>query len=199
MDGIEVLQAVTMAREPIGSRQIAHRLSLEPTRANRLLKTLAAMGIIQQTVDRKYTAGAGIHVLAAQSLYASGLIRRALPVLESLHDTGLTVALGVLWRDSVCYLYHGRRGMSPSDALGTTGLFPAKASGIGRVLTATPRSRIRRQGWAFVPRDNGGTLAVPIGTPPYASLALAGDLSTASINKHLPRLEAAAATIGSEP
>jgi DNA-binding IclR family transcriptional regulator len=130
------LQAVAGSESPVGSRQLARELGLEPTRVNRLLKTLAALGLIAQTAGRRYAAGPGIHILAAQSLYASGLIRYALPVLESLHDTGYLVAMGVLWRDKVSYLYHAAPGTPSIEAVGTRGFFPAMESGIGRLLTA---------------------------------------------------------------
>ena len=76
---------------------MARQLGANPTRVNRLLKTLAYLGIARQTANRKYTPGPGMHVLAAQSLFASGLIRRAMPVLEDLRRFGHTVAMGVLF------------------------------------------------------------------------------------------------------
>ena len=77
IDGIATLQALAMSPEPIGSRELARQLGIDSTKVNRLLKTLAYLGIARQTANRKYTAGPGMHVLAAQSLFASGLIRRA--------------------------------------------------------------------------------------------------------------------------
>ncbi len=41
IDGFNVLQALASIDEPIGGRKLARLLDLEPTRANRLLKTLA--------------------------------------------------------------------------------------------------------------------------------------------------------------
>lgn len=222
IDGLLVLQQLTAAAEPVGSRQLARDLGLDPTRVNRLAKTLAALGFLRQTPDRKYVAGPGVHVLAAQSLHASGLLRSALPVLEALHDTGLTVALGVLWRHHVCYLYHGREGMAAAEAVGTTGLYPAAASGIGHVLLAAldesdaaarcpveaPAllpllAQYRRQGWAYVARRTNpveATLAVPVGAPePYAALALAGPLTKSNAVRLLPRLLDAAQRIEAAP
>ena len=219
IDGLLVLQQLTAAAEPVGTRQLARDLGLDPTRVNRLAKTLAALGFLHQTPDRKYAAGPGVHVLAAQSLHASGLLRAALPVLEDLHDTGFTVAMGVLWRHHVCYLYHGRRGMTAAEAVGTTGLYPAAASGIGHALLAAlddaevaarcpdaPASllpslaRARRRGFAYVVRRRQpleATLAVPVGTPPYAALALAGVLDANAATRLRPRLQAAARLIES--
>ena len=134
IDGITTLQALATSPDPVGSRELARRLDIDPVKVNRLLKTLAYLGIARQTADRKYTAGPGMHVLAAQSLFASGLIRHALPVLENLRRFGHTVALGVLWQDNVSYLFHAPPGIEASRGLGRIGLLPATTSGIGIVL-----------------------------------------------------------------
>ncbi len=215
IDGLAVLQALTASPAALGCRQLAHQLALDPTRVNRLAKTLLGLGLLRQTPDRKYTTGPGIHVLAAQGLHASGLLRAALPELEALHETGLLVALGVLWRDRVCYVYHGRRGMTVAEAVGAAGLYPAARSGIGQVLLASldPEEfrrhvpdgderlaarlpAVRAQGWAHVIRSPGdATLAVPLGSPAYASLALAGAIDAALCQGLLPRLHAAGSRI----
>ncbi|HEV7777885.1 MAG TPA: helix-turn-helix domain-containing protein [Luteibacter sp.] len=134
IDGILTLQALASAPEPVGCRELARQLGADTTRVNRLLKTLAYMGIVRQTSDRKYAPGPGMHVLAAQSLFASGLIRRALPELERLRHFGHTVALGVLWNDSVSYLFHAPPGIEAARGLGRIGVLPATTSGIGIVL-----------------------------------------------------------------
>ena len=134
IDGIATLQALATAPEPVGCRELARRIGLDPTKVNRLLKTLTYLGIARQTTNRKYTSGAGMHVLAAQSLFASGLMRRALPLLEGLRRFGHTVALGVLWNDSVSYLFHAPPGIEASRGLGRIGLLPASISGIGMIL-----------------------------------------------------------------
>ncbi|MGN6482293.1 IclR family transcriptional regulator [Luteibacter sp.] len=136
IDGILTLQALASAPEPVGCRELARQLGANTTRVNRLLKTLAYMGIVRQTSDRKYAPGAGMHVLAAQSLFASGLIRRALPELERLRRFGHTVAMGVLWNDSVSYLFHAPPGIEAARGLGRIGVLPATTSGIGIMLLA---------------------------------------------------------------
>lgn len=134
IDGISVLQALAISSAPVGGKELALKLGLEITRTNRLLKTLSSIGIVQQTVGRKYEPGPGMHVLATQSLYASGLLRCAIPSLEKLAFFGRTVALGVLWNDSVSFLYHATPGMTSSEAIGRIGLRNATTSGIGMVL-----------------------------------------------------------------
>lgn len=123
---------------------MARTLGLEVTRVNRLLKTLAALGIAEQDESRKYRPGPAIHVLAAQSLFGSGLLRRAIGPLESLYPFGHLVALGVLWRDKTTYLFHGHPSHPASHGLGHERLYPAASSGIGLVLLAhRPEDEIR--------------------------------------------------------
>lgn len=136
IDGLACLQALTAHAEPIGSRELGRMLGLESTRVNRLLKTLAFLGLASQNEQRKYLPGPGIHVLAAQSIRGSGLIRRALDPIETLLDLPMQVALGVLWQDQVCYLYHGRHGDGLGRAFGREPVYPAASSGLGQALLA---------------------------------------------------------------
>lgn len=204
IDGIRTLQALAVAAEPVGCRALARELELDVTKVNRLLRTLAHLGIARQTVNRKYTAGPGMHVLAAQSLFASGLIRRALPALERLRRFGHTVAMGVLWNDSVSYLYHAPPGIDTTQALARIGVLPASSSGIGLALLAqlpdmavehiyhehdvpgcpgglpdllTQLSEVRESGFARLrvsASEDRHTIAIAIGEPVYAGIGISG-------------------------
>jgi len=226
IDGITTLQALATSPEPVGCRELARRLGIDSTKVNRLLKTLAYLGIARQTADRKYTAGAGMHVLAAQSLFASGLIRRALPVLESLRRFGHTVALGVLWEENVSYLFHAPPGVEASHGLGRIGLLPATTSGIGVVLLSehddddvrelyagrdipmfpegidqllAKLSEVRRLGYARVhvaDDRDHHVVAVSTGDPAHAGVALSGWIPEAATTPLVEALRAAAAEIG---
>ncbi|MEL0637566.1 helix-turn-helix domain-containing protein [Marinomonas sp. TI.3.20] len=136
VDGIAVLQALAGSNTPVGGKELSSQLGMDATRVNRLLKTLASIGMTQQNKSRQYTPGPGIHVLSAQSLYASGLLRSAIPSLEKLNQYSLTVALGVLWFDKVSYVYHAKPGMSVAEGIGRIGVRAATTSGIGMVLLA---------------------------------------------------------------
>lgn len=229
IDGIATLQALATSPEPIGCRELARRLGFEATRVNRLLKTLAYLGIARQTRDRKYTSGPGMHVLAAQSLFASGLIRRSLPVLESLRRFGHTVALGVRWRDNVSYLFHAPPGLAAADALGRIGLFPATSGGIGIALLATLDDAGVRELYAGreVPHFPGGvdallaelratrergyarlqvkeetdqhTIAIGIGAPVHAALGVSGWIPESATPAIVNALRAAAHAIEHGP
>jgi DNA-binding IclR family transcriptional regulator len=213
IDGLTVLQAVAGGSQPVGSRELARELGIEPTRTNRLLKTLAHVGLTEQGEDRKYRVGPAIHVLAAQALFGSGLLRRAMPHLETLHTHGLIVALGVLWRDQVSYLYHAEPGMNAGVALGRAGLFPAARSGIGVALLARQAGthphdpglaalvdHARREGYAFVPvgSTNGQpvhSLGVAIPGPGATAIALSGRIVPGRIPGLVASLKAVVATI----
>ncbi|HEY1141063.1 DNA-binding IclR family transcriptional regulator [Lysobacter sp. OAE881] len=226
IDGIATLQALASAPEPIGCRELARQLDANPTRVNRLLKTLAYLGIARQTADRKYTAGPGMHVLAAQSLFASGLIRRALPVLEDLRRFGHTVAMGVLWNDSVSYLFHAPPGLEAAKGLGRIGLLPATTSGIGIVLLSqmsdeevrelyegveipmfpagvesllATLAQTREQGYARVhvaDDRDHHIVAIAMGDPVHAGIAMSGWIPDAATSELVAALRQAAIEIG---
>lgn len=224
IDGMAVLQALAMESRGIGSRELARQLGLEPTRTNRLLKTLAHLGLAEQGGDRRYRSGPGIHILAAQSLYASGLLRNAMGPLRSLVAPGHVVALGVRWRDQVCYLVHAGAGKDPETGLGGMGLYPVAESSVGRCLLAwAPASevheleeqgrlvcmgsaagvekllaQIRRNGFAEVSDGKARghlSLAVPVASPPVAAIAVAGIFRKTEIPAQVDRLKRVAEMI----
>lgn len=166
----------------IGSRELARRLGMEHTRVNRLLGTLADLGLAERTTDRRYRPGPGLHGLAAGALRGSGLLQAALPEIRALHDQGYGVALGLLWLGRVVYLYHGSPQQPLEESLAAHAPWDPQESSIGRVLLSGEAS-------AAVP----GSLAVPIGVPPIAGLALIS--RTPDLHLHLSLLTAAAQRI----
>jgi len=210
LDGLAVLQALAATAMPMGGRELARQLGWNPMRANRLLKTLAFAGMARQTPDRRYVAGPAMHVLSVQSLFASGLLRRSIAPVEKLPRSKHSVALGVLWQDQVCYLFHAGPGQPLTAALGSHDLFPATQSSIGMMLLSQlsdaaiaslyadhptpgyPNLRalrrkpadIRELGHAFIQQTTTqASVAVPIGQPAYAALALAN-----VVEKQVPAL-----------
>jgi DNA-binding IclR family transcriptional regulator len=203
VNGLACLQELVLAEGPVGVRELGRRLGMDPTRVSRLLGTLGWLGLAVQDESRKYHPGPAVHVLSALSLHGSRLLTGALPVLRELAaETKLTVALGVLWRSHVCYLYHGRAQTPLEQALGARGPFPARQSSIGRVLLAHlppgeleqlcaeepelvppegPQaladllSGVRTRGFARG-GIQGESLAVAVGLPPIAALAVAGTI-----------------------
>jgi DNA-binding IclR family transcriptional regulator len=194
IDGIAVLQELAMSRDPASGKVIAEKLELSQVRVNRILKTLAYLGLTHRNTSRRYSVGPGMHVLAAQCMAASGLLRRALPCLKQLSQSERTVALGVLWRDQVCYLFHNSGKNEFADGLGRMQLYPAVDSSIGLALLADlpveniehqtgsrpdrqlikKIRQIKKQGYASVQHQDHISLAVPIGEPAYAAIAVSG-------------------------
>lgn len=204
IDGLIVLQELAAQREPVSGLSLANKLGIEKTRVNRLLKTLTYMGLTYRTPQGQYLPGPGMHILAVQSLLGSGLISKAIPVLEDLLPYGHVVALGVLWRDTVSYLYHGQRGKPSYDAIASMALYPATESCIGMILLAAKEPeevstiyaekeipgyqniselqqslvKIRENGFAALERpDKQSSIAVKIGDPIYAGIGMSGHIN----------------------
>jgi DNA-binding IclR family transcriptional regulator len=221
--GLACLQAVASSRKPIGVRETARLLNLEPTRTHRLLKTLAHLGVVAQTAENKYISGSGMHVLAAQSIFASGLVRKSLPHLEALQQHGFLVAHGVLWKDQVSYFYHATPGMPVDQALGRVGLYPATCSSIGMVLLSKSTDKdirqlykgrdileyangigtllediceIRKKGFAKIKTGNGNvSIATTVGNPPHSAIALSGKIDSTEVRKYFMILKETAENI----
>jgi DNA-binding IclR family transcriptional regulator len=214
-EGIEVLLALVQRGESVGVRELARELDMTPTRLQRYVATLAHLGLAAQGSDRRYSVGPGIHTLSAMSLRASGLASRAMEILPSLNDLGAKVALGVVWRKTVSYLYFSHPGKPEFMALGHEDKFPAQNSVIGLVLLADvpetqvkqeypddfPRLRkqlcaLRRDGYARIVRSATETsLGVAVGSPAFAGLALSGSFRPEQEPQLIQRLQSAALSV----
>jgi len=135
LTGIDCLQWLAASPQPVSNIEMARLLGVDRNRANRLLNSLVMAGMARQTPGRKFTVGSGFHVLAAQSLQASGILHVALPVLAPLNRFDCIVALGVLWKDQVAYLYYRYPGTSADQSIGGRAA-PATVSSIGLALLA---------------------------------------------------------------
>ncbi len=224
MDGLACLQHLASRGESLACADLARELGLETTRANRLLRTLAHLGLAEQDEKRRYRPGPAIHVLAAQALFGSGLLRTAMPYLEDLRQFKCVVAMGVLWRDKVCYLYHASPRTPQGEALGRVGLFPVIQSGIGCALLAaeedaqvrqrlkglsdpagirsllTKLNAFRQTGVAVVPQEHHKDVVsygVAIGDRPAAAIGLSGQLSASVQSQAIGALQHVADAIAS--
>jgi DNA-binding IclR family transcriptional regulator len=135
-DALNVLMELSEEDCAVGSRELARRLNMEPTRVNRFLRTLHEAGFAAQDSNQRYHSGAGMEVMAARSLHNSKLLRAGLPVIEKLGKCKFQVALGVLHRNKVCYLYHAAVGMSLAEGIGRMAIYEASRSSIGMMLLA---------------------------------------------------------------
>ena len=215
VDGMAVLQEMAMSPDPVSGLAVARKLNLSPIRVNRLLKTLAFLGLAYRTSSRRYAVGSGMHVIAAQSMAASGLLSRSFIHLDRLARHGYLVALGVLWKDKVCYLYYNSGGMPVENGLGGMSLYSALESSIGMSLLAElpedniralfheqadeelfrKLDEIRKKKLALVKHKNHLSMAVNIGSPAYAAIAISGFKTSEGLDKFAKLLREAAKAI----
>lgn len=218
-NGLACLQALAATGRPAGSRELARLLNIEHTKVNRMLGTLASLGLAERTPDRKYQPGPGIHVLAAQALKGSGLMAAALPHLRELEKEKFSIGLGVLWRGRVCYITFSQPGEPVEAGIGSSSLFPAAHSTIGRPQLAArseqvlseaiaaakemgrPISKaelkrelkkVRELGYALRYEEDGRTISsigVAVGSPPLAGLALTGKIAKRSVPRLVKQLQ----------
>ncbi len=194
IDGMAVLQELASDPNPVSGLALAQKLNMSPVRVNRLLKTFAYLGYAYQTTSRKYTVGPAIHVIAAQTMQASGLLRRAFEYLEILGKEEPTVALGMLWRQQVCYLFHKGASRPMGEGFGGHRLYDADKSSLGVALLAELEDDkirelygnkdisglmediavARSRGYALLWHGDHYSLAAKIGVPAYAALGVSG-------------------------
>jgi len=221
IEGIRCLQGVVSSNVPMGASDVARSLDIELTKAHRLLRTLAHMGLLRQHSDRKYSAGPALPVLGAQSMRGSHLMEAALPALEKLRrDTEYIVALGVLWMRSVTFIYHARPRTPMENAFGSHEVTPATSSGLGMALLAqhsdevitqlyanepppdgidqllAEMRQIRRQEYAFITTSpTTRTLALVLKSHSDSAIGISGDISPEEVPTLLPLLQTTAHVI----
>ena len=217
IDGIRCLQYLVSSDRAIGCRELARLMGINTTRVNRLLMTMASIGLTMQDEQRRYLPGPGIHALAAQSIRGSALFSHALPLLERYAPKDVVVALGGLWEDQIIYIYHSTPGTQMSQALAGFRMLPAWQSVIGMSLLAaesdetlearfTPEQWLqlaphvaqqREQGLVVWRHDDGEvSMAKPLGIH-NAAVALAGmwNISNPEIHTRLEQLNELAARL----
>ena len=223
IEGMTVLQELANAREPLSSIELSRGLGLEKTRVNRILKTLAYLGFAYRSDARRYASGPGMHILAAQSLSASGLFKTSIKHLESLMELNLVIALGVLWRDKVSYLFHHQPGTPFHAGIGRVQLHSATTSSLGMVLLArrhdeairkTYPSEHRIEGFAdfdslmnaireircsgfaaLSSRVGHHSVAVKIGVPAFAAIGVSGEIEKTELDEYVGILREKAQSI----
>ncbi|WOO43704.1 IclR family transcriptional regulator domain-containing protein [Rubellicoccus peritrichatus] len=211
IDGIRCLQEVLSRSEPVGVAQVAAELGLETTRVHRILRTLAASGMLRWTEKRKYAPGPAVPVLATQTMHASGFYKAIEPMAALHSDLNMITAMGLLWNRSVSYLYHAHPNQPLTSAISSLDVWPATVSGLGVALLALlpneaveelyvdreiPKfdstkhlleklSEVRERGYAL--HDN--TLAISIETNFLAAVGFSSPkVSPKTVSKYLPRL-----------
>ncbi len=136
IDGIRCFQELTTSDRPLGNKELAEKLDINMVRVNRLLRTLKSIGMAEQDAQKKYMPGPAVHLLAAQSFHSSALFRAATSVAINTSYADRTLAIGVLWKDSVVFMYHATADQNSAQGLGGYHIYHASQSSIGQVLMA---------------------------------------------------------------
>lgn len=140
--GLQVLEAVARAGDPLTVAEAAASVGLDRTVAHRLVATLAARGYLQRDGSGGYRLGPTCLALASA---ITDLRTTARPFLEELRDaTGETVHVVVLSGRDVVFL-DGIESVHALRVGNRTGrLLPAHATSVGKaLLAALPAEQVR--------------------------------------------------------
>lgn len=100
-----ILNLLAGVSEPLGVREIARRMRLPPSNIQRLVKTLAKAGYLEQAdATLRYTIGYRAFQVGNAFVAQNSLFSAVMPELYGLADNHITGFLGVLRDRSVVYL-----------------------------------------------------------------------------------------------
>jgi DNA-binding IclR family transcriptional regulator len=132
--GLQILEAVARAGDPLSVAEAAVSVGLDRTVAHRLIATLAARGYLRRDGSGRYRLGPTCLALASAT---SDLRTVARPYLEALGGaTGETVHLVVLSGRQVVFIDGIESGHALRVATRTGRLLPAHATSVGKALLA---------------------------------------------------------------
>mgnify|MGYP001110744790 FL=1 len=160
--GLRLLEALCLAREPIGITALARDLDMNLSAVQRLLGTLVAAGYVEQTQDRKYQATLLTWEIGAQVLRDNVYRRAVHPILRrAAHTTGFTAFFMLNNVPFATYFdkVEGRNGVTYSSELGTSVPITATASGLAITAFLNPQQRqkllkeVKRGMIVYVPGD----------------------------------------------
>lgn len=143
---LEVLTLFVPSNQELGVAEISQRLGLHVATANRIIKTLAGRGFLQQNRHtRKYHLGPAVMELA-NALYRSlrtEMVQLARPFLEELRDElGETVVFEV-WSGEATYIAHVEEGPRKVRIAGTVGdRLPAHAAAGAKAILAFAEEQV---------------------------------------------------------
>jgi DNA-binding IclR family transcriptional regulator len=102
---IDILNLLAASSEPLGVREVARRLELAPSNVQRLIKTLAKAGFLEQTEGTmRYKIGYRAFQVGSVFVGQNSLYSAVMPELYTLAANHITGFLGVLRDRSVVYL-----------------------------------------------------------------------------------------------
>ena len=102
---LSILNLLASRGEPVGVREIARQLDLAPSIAQRLVKTLARSGFLEQTgTTLRYAIGYRAFQVGNSFVAQSNLHTAVMPELYALADEHINAFLGVMRDAAVVYL-----------------------------------------------------------------------------------------------
>jgi DNA-binding IclR family transcriptional regulator len=136
-----ILRLLSGRNRRLGVVQIAGELELPKTTVHGILRTLAAVGFVEQDSDSgKYQLGAALLHMGSSYLDGNELRTRALNWSDSLAArSGESVRIGTLHESQVLVVHHVFRPDDSRQALEVGTLQPAHATAMGKVLLAAHR------------------------------------------------------------
>lgn len=139
--GLAILNRLTPDAPVLGNADFADQLGMSRPTTHRFVRTLTAIGYLEQTKQRKYRLALPVFDLGLSAMTGMGTHAHAEPLLHELHQrTGYTTGLAVLDGDRALYLErspsHRRdwRKVDPGIAVGSRQ--PLHCTATGKLLLA---------------------------------------------------------------
>ena len=136
-----ILRLLSGRNRRLGVAQIAGELELPKGTVHGILRTLAAVGFVEQDEETgRYRLGAALLHMGSSYLDGNELRTRALNWSDSLAArSGESVRIGTLHETRVLVVHHVFRPDDSMQALEVGALLPAHATALGKVLLAASR------------------------------------------------------------
>jgi DNA-binding IclR family transcriptional regulator len=136
-----ILRLLSGRNRRLGVAQLAGELDLPKGTVHGILRTLAAVGFVEQDDETgKYQLGAALLHMGSSYLDGNELRTRALNWSDSLAArSGESVRIGTLHETQVLVVHHVFRPDDSRQALEVGTLLPAHATALGKVLLAAHR------------------------------------------------------------
>jgi DNA-binding IclR family transcriptional regulator len=134
--GLEVLEAVGAAREPLPTPEIARRIGISKSSVFRLVYTLRHMGFLESTDGAlRFTLGPRVLSLGFAYLAGMDILERARPELETLRDrTNVSSHLAMRDRGDMLYLSCIQTRSGYLSTINVGARLPAYATPMGWLL-----------------------------------------------------------------
>jgi DNA-binding IclR family transcriptional regulator len=158
-----ILRLLSGQTRRLGVVQLAGELDLPKGTVHGILKTLAAVGFVEQDEESgKYQLGAALLHMGSSYLDGNELRARALNWSDSLAArSGESVRIGTLHESQVLVVHHVFRPDDSRQALEVGALQPAHATAMGKVLLAANRYAATALADEGLPRFTPATITDP--------------------------------------